>query len=80
MSNSTFILAESVSELFAGYSFDLAKMRVILPDGRALNRSQFKVLFGGLTFALDHENIRTTRDAWRAFTDNEAFRPPIIYK
>lgn len=78
MNNATFIAADQLSELFAGCSFKLATMRVILPDGRALNRSQFKVLFGGHTFALDRENIRTTRDAWRAFTDNEAFRPPIV--
>ena len=74
----TFVSAQDLAPLFAGCSFKLSTMRVILPDGRALNRAQFKVLFGGLTFALDHNNERTTRDAWRAFTDNQAFRPPII--
>ena len=76
---SRFISAQDVPVLFAGCSFKLATMRVILPDGRALNRSQFKVLFGGYTFALDQNNERTTRSAWRAFTANAAFRPPIIF-
>jgi len=78
MNGRTFVLAEELPTLFAGMAFRLSTMRVVLPDGRELKRSQFKVLFGGLTFALDRENVRTTRDAWRAFTDNQAFRPPII--
>ena len=78
MNGSTFVCSSQLAELFDGYAFKLSTMRVILPDGRALNRAQFKVLFGGLTFALDRENVRTTRDAWRAFTENAAFRPPII--
>lgn len=78
MNESRFIAADALAELFAGCVFKLSTMRVILPDGRALNRAQFKVLFGGYTFALDNLNERTTRDAWRAFTDNAAFRPPIV--
>ena len=77
---SRFISAQDVPVLFAGLSFDLAKMRVVMPDGRLLNKAQFDVLFGGYTYVLDQNNERTTRSAWRAFTSNAAFRPPIIFK
>lgn len=80
MNESRFIGATSLAEIFAGLSFDLAKMRVVMPDGRLLNKAQFDVLFGGYTYVLDQNNERTTRSAWRAFTANAAFRPPIIFK
>lgn len=80
MNESRFIGAGALAEIFAGLSFDLAKMRVIMPDGRLLNKAQFDVLFGGYTYVLDQNNERTTRSAWRAFTANAAFRPPIIFK
>ena len=66
--------------LFNGLSFHLPKMRVVLPDGTMLNKRQFDIMFGGYTYSLDANNERTTRSAWKAFTDNEAFRPPIIYR
>lgn len=80
MNESSFIDAGALAEIFAGLSFDLAKMRVIMPDGRLLNKAQFDVLFGGYTYVLDQNNERTTRSAWRAFTANAAFRPPIVFK
>ena len=80
MNESRFIAAHALAEIFDGLSFDLAKMRVVLADGRLLNKAQFDVLFGGYTFVLDQNNERTTRSAWRAFTANAAFRPPIIFK
>lgn len=78
MNNSTFVSAEQLASVFAGCSFKLSTMRVILPDGTPVNRAQFKVLYGGYTYALDCNNERTTRDAWRAFTENHAFRPPFV--
>ena len=81
MSNeSRFISAEQIPVLFAGLAFNLEKMRVVLPNGQLLKKSQFDVLFGGYAFALDHNNERTTQSAWKAFTANHAFRPPIIFK
>lgn len=80
MTQSRFITADQLAEVFAGCTFRLSDMKVILPDGTAVNRARFNILFGGLTFAMDTANERTTRVAWRAFTDNHAFRPPIFYK
>jgi hypothetical protein len=73
-----FVSAENVPILFAGLSFNLTKMRIVFPDGRLLKKSQFEVLFGGYSFALDVRNERVTRSAWKAFTQNEAYRPPIF--
>lgn len=77
MTNGQFIGAGALAVIFDGLRFDLEKMRVVMPDGRMLNKARFDVLFGGYTFTLDRYNERTTRSAWRAFTANEAFRPPI---
>lgn len=76
----TFVGASHLAQVFAGLSFNLEKMRVVLPDGTLLDRARFDVLFGGYTYVLDVNNERTTRSAWRAFTANEAYRPPIVFK
>jgi hypothetical protein len=78
VNKSTFISAENIPVIFEGLSFNLMTMRVILPDGTPLRKEQFKVLYGGYTYALDFSNEHTTRDAWRAFTNNMAFRPPFV--
>lgn len=80
MNKSTFIPASMLAELFDGLVFNLEKMRIVLPNGQELNKARFDVLFGGHTFALDADNIRVTRSAWRAFTANAAFRPTILFK
>ena len=80
MNESRFIGAHVLAEVFAGLTFDSAKMRVALPDGRLVNKARFDVLFAGNAFALDAQNERTTRSAWRAFTANAAFRPHIVFK
>lgn len=78
MNGRTFLTVTDLPEFFRGVSFNTSSKRAILPNGAALNRSQFRVWFGGYTFALDAHNERTTRDAWRAFTSNHAFRPPTV--
>jgi hypothetical protein len=80
MNDCRFVSAENLAIVFAGLSFNLPKMRVVLPDGSLLDKARFNVLYGGCTYVLDQHNARITRNAWRAFTDNEAFRPPIIFK
>ena len=77
MTDGRFVSANVLAVIFEGLRFDLAKMKVVLPDGRMLNKARFDVLFGGYTFTLDRHNERTTRSAWKAFIANEAFRPPI---
>lgn len=80
VTGSTFVGAHQIPVIFEGLKFNLEKMRVVMPDGRLLDRARFDVLFGGYTYVLDITNERTTRSAWRAFTANEAYRPPIAFK
>lgn len=80
MTDGRFVSANLLAVIFEGLRFDLAKMRIVLPDGRMLNKARFDVMFGGYIYSLDQYNERTTRSAWRAFTANEAFRPPMSFK
>ena len=41
-----------------------------------LDAARFRVYFGGYTFAMDNENQRTVRNAFEAFTESQALRPP----
>ena len=77
VTGSTFVGASHLAEVFAGLSFDLEKMRVVLPDGRLLNKARFDVLYGGYSYALDVNNERTTRSAWRAYNCAWLFRLPL---
>ena len=79
ITGATFLSVHQIPVIFDGLAFNLAKMRVVMPDGRLLDRARFDVLFGGYTYAMDINNERTTRSAWRAFTANEAYRPTIVW-
>jgi hypothetical protein len=78
VTGSTFVGAHLIPVVFEGLKFNLAKMRVELPDGTLLDKARFDVLFGGYTYVLDVNNERTTRSAWRAFTQSQAYRPHIV--
>jgi len=49
---------------------------VLVPGGDMLDAARFKVAFGGYTFAMDTANERTVRNAFEAFTESQALRPP----
>ena len=53
------------------YVRDLHK--AFTPDGGMLKPDQFRAMFGGYVFALDNINDKTTRNAWEAFTESQAF-------
>lgn len=73
---STFVNNEDQLTLFAGCVYIRDLHRVLVPGGNMLKPEQFKVHFGGYTFTMDHANEKTTRDAWEAFTQSQAFRAP----
>lgn len=72
----SYVNLEQQRELFAGcvYIEDLNK--VLAPGGVLLKQEQFKVRFGGYTFTIDASNEKVTKDAWEAFTQNQALRCP----
>lgn len=73
---STFATNEDQIALFAGCVYVNDAHRVLVPGGNLLKPEQFKVAYGGYTFTMDAANEKTTRDAWEAFTQNQAFRCP----
>ncbi len=75
---STFATNADQIALFAGCVYVNDAHRVLVPGGNLLKPEQFKVAYGGYTFTMDAANEKTTRDAWEAFTQNQAFRCPRV--
>jgi len=73
---STFINNDEQLRLFAGCVYVRDLHRCLVPGGNLLKPEQFKVHFGGYTFTMDTANEKTTRDAWEAFTQSQAYRAP----
>lgn len=72
----TFLTLDSQRSLFAGCVYVQDRHRALIPGGALLKPEQFRVAFGGYTFAMDAVNERTTRNAWEAFTESQALRAP----
>lgn len=76
VSGSTFVGNAEQVELFGGCVYVQDAHKILAPGGVLLKPDQFRVAFGGYTFTLDNANEKTTRDAWEAFTQNQALRFP----
>lgn len=74
---STFVDAAGTRAVFGACVYVKNLGRILVPGSGLLNEKQFRVLFGGYTFAMDDINQRTTRNAWEAFTENQMLRPPM---
>lgn len=76
VTGSTFVNNDLQLEMFAGCVYIRDLHRVLVPGGNMLKPEQFKVAYGGYTFTMDTANEKTTRDAWEAFTQSQAYRCP----
>jgi hypothetical protein len=76
VTGSTFANNEEQLRLFAGCVYIQDLHRVLVPGGVMLKPEQFRVAYGGYTFTMDTANEKTTRDAWEAFTQSQAYRCP----
>jgi hypothetical protein len=76
VTGSTFVNNDEQLRLFAGCVYIQDLHRVLIPGGVMLKPEQFKVAYGGYTFTMDAANEKTTRDAWEAFTQSQAYRCP----
>lgn len=76
VTGSTFLAAAAQVDLFNGCVYVQDQHKVLVPGGALLKPDQFKVAFGGYTFAMDTVNERTSRNAWEAFTESQALRAP----
>jgi hypothetical protein len=76
VTGATFLTIEQQIEMFAGCVYVVDQHQALVPGGVMLKPEQFRVTFGGFSFPMDNANERTSRDAWEAFTQNQAFRVP----
>lgn len=67
----TFLQPIAQQQLFAGCVYIIESHRVLLPNGALVKPDQFKTVFGGYCFIMDHGNEKTTRNAWEAFTESQ---------
>ncbi len=75
----TFVTPAQQRELFAGCVYVLSLHKAVTPNGMLLRPAQFRVTFGGFVYFMDNTNQRVTRNAWEAFTQSEAQRPPTVH-
>jgi hypothetical protein len=61
-------------EHFAGCVYISGQNRALVPDGSLMKPDAFRVRYGGFTFNLDTQNMKTTRDAWEAWTQNQVYK------
>jgi hypothetical protein len=73
---STFLTVEQQIEMFEGCVYVADQNVALVPGGVLLDAQRFRVMFGGYSFPMDNANERTSRDAWEAFTQSQAFRVP----
>lgn len=76
VTGNTFLSAQDQVEFFKGCVYVYEVHRVLVPGGNLLPPERFKVRYGGYTFMMDNLNQRTSRDAWEAFTQSQAYRAP----
>lgn len=72
----TFLSPAQQADLFKGCVYVTDHHAVLVPGGELLPPERFRVRYGGYTFAMDVANERTSRNAWEAFTESQALRPP----
>lgn len=76
VTGSTFLPPSSQTDLFKGCVYVTNRHRVLVPGGQLLKPEVFKATYGGYVFAMDSVNEKTTRNAFEAFTESNALRPP----
>ena len=75
---STFLTIDNQIDYFAGCVYVADEHKVLTPDGYLLTPERFKAVYGGYIMPLDSANTKTTRNAFEAFTESQAFRSPKV--
>lgn len=73
----TFLSIADQVQHFKGCVYIMPQNRALIPGGDLIKPESFRVMYGGYNYIMDDRNERTTRDAWEAFTQNQAFRRPV---
>jgi hypothetical protein len=74
-----FLTISDQIKLFQGCTYIQDLHKIFTPTGCFLKPDQFKAMYGGYVFALDTINDKTTRKAWEAFTESQAYNFPKVH-
>lgn len=73
-----FMGCEAQLQHFGGCVYIRGMHRAFMPGGILLKPEQFKVQYGGFQFNMDMRNDKLSKDAWEAWTTNQAYRPVTV--
>jgi len=76
ITGNTFLSVEEQLRHFAGCVYVTDEHKALIPGGVLINAERFRVRYGGRSLMMDSRNERTTRNAWEAFTESQAFVSP----
>lgn len=76
VTGTTFLGVEDQEKLFEGCIYVQDEHKVLIPGGYLLNPERFRVAYGGYNMMMDNQNVKTTRNAWEAFTESQVLRAP----
>lgn len=68
-----FIGGSQLYDMFKDFIYVTNQHKILTPDGLLLKQEQFNALYGGYVFTLDDTNEKTTKKAWEAFTESQAY-------
>lgn len=67
------IAGSQLCDMFKDFIYVANQHRILTPDGLMLEQGQFNATYGGYIFALDDTIEKTTKKAWEAFTESQAY-------
>lgn len=72
------LAASQQVDLFDGCVYVCSTHQIFTPRGSMLKPDRFNAMYGGYQFAQDHENEKSTRKAWEAFTESMVANFPKV--
>jgi hypothetical protein len=75
-----FLTVDEQAALFAGCVYVADRHKIMVPGGEEYSAEQFNVLFGGRSFLTDELESKVSFDAFKAFTQNTHYRPPMAMR
>lgn len=75
-----FLTVDEQAVLFAGCVYVADRHRIMVPGGEEYSPEQFNVLFGGRSFLTDELESKVSFDAFKTFTQNTHYRPPMAMR
>lgn len=67
-----FLRPDDLVKHFDGCTYVMSHHGILTPSGEIMSPAKFDVMFGGHTFAMDNQSLKSTKSAFEAFTLNQA--------